>query len=215
MSQEQQQIQIKAHFERFPATVKGAFVIRCVDGDPHQVIIRGANVRSVGGGQLHPIDIHPVTLQAAPRADLFVPFEFGVMELGSGWYALECDVDVDGRSRTMTMDRGFAVPWSRSVVRRGAIPVGEKLSIADGPVVKVDHIDCGGDSVTVHFSSDEAVEVTLTADGEALPSLDSDFDGESGQGTARAYPLLKSHVMIAIEVSANGRGSASLELRLP
>ena len=48
---------IRAHFERFPATVKGAFVLRGADRDPHQVRDRGrAGRRSCSGAGSQPIE---------------------------------------------------------------------------------------------------------------------------------------------------------------
>jgi hypothetical protein len=207
------QVSIKAHYERFPATVKGAFVVRCIDGDPHQVIIRAARVVDVGGGSSRPIDMQSVMLQAAPRADLFVPFEFGVMELGAGWYELECEADIDGRAHAFHMQRRFAMPWPRASVRRGAVPVGKKLTLEGGPV-KVDHVDCGGESATVRYSAGAPVDLTLTADGSSLPVLETEFDEESGEGSATTYPLLKTYDELAIQ-ARRGAATAVLELRLP
>src|SRR5437016_4429997 len=68
------QISIRAHFERFPATIKGAFVVGCADRDPHQVVMKGARVVEVGIGEGRSIGLQPVTLQAAPKSDLFVRF---------------------------------------------------------------------------------------------------------------------------------------------
>src|SRR5205814_271448 len=148
------QVAIRAHFERFPATVKGAFVVQAVDGDPHQVVIRGARLVEASGGSDRAIELPRVTLQAAPRSDLFVPFEFGVTELPPGWYGLQVDVDVDGRPLTVEAGKRFAVAWPRSSVRRGALRVDGKLGADDGPAVSVDHVDCAGDSIRVHFAAD-------------------------------------------------------------
>ena len=48
-------ISVRARFERFPATVKGAFIIRGEDPDPHQVVFREARVVAIGGAHTHPI----------------------------------------------------------------------------------------------------------------------------------------------------------------
>ena len=37
MSEQEERVSIRAHYERFPATVKGAFVLRGSDRDPHLV----------------------------------------------------------------------------------------------------------------------------------------------------------------------------------
>jgi len=84
-----ERVSIRASFERFPATVKGAFVLRGADRNPHQVRIDAARVREFSGRGAVPIGLDPVTLDVAPNLDLFVPFEFGITELSAGWYGLE------------------------------------------------------------------------------------------------------------------------------
>ena len=113
----EERVSIRAHFERFPATVKGAFVLRGADRDPHQVRIVGARVREVAGGKGIPIGLEPATLDVAPNLDLFVPFEFPITELGAGWYGLECDVAVDGSPSSVQPGKRFAIPWPRATVR--------------------------------------------------------------------------------------------------
>ena len=211
------QVAIRAHFERFPATVKGAFVVQAVDGDPHQVVIRGARLVEAAGDSDRPIELPRVTLQAAPRSDLFVPFEFGVTELSAGWYGLEVDVDVDGRPLTVEAGKRFAVAWPRASVRRGAVPVDGKLGADDGPVVSIDRVDCSGDSIKVHFAADAMAELRLAADARPLPVLETEYDEGSGTGVATAYPLLKTDVMLRIELAGSSRGKAAgaLDVALP
>ena len=43
-------ISVRARFERFPATVKGAFIFRGEDANPHQVAVEGARVAGLGAG---------------------------------------------------------------------------------------------------------------------------------------------------------------------
>ena len=211
------QVAIRAHFERFPATVKGAFVVQAVDGDPHQVVIRGARLVEASGDSDRAIELPRVTLQAAPRSDLFVPFEFGVTELGPGWYGLQADVDVDGRPLTVEAGKHFAVAWPRASVRRGAVPVDGKLAADDGPVVSVDRVECSGDSIKVHFAADARVELKLAADVRPLPLLETEFDEATGTGVATAYPLLKTDAMLRIELAGHGRGKSAgtLDVALP
>lgn len=211
------QVAIRAHFERFPATVKGAFVVQAVDGDPHQVVIRGARLVEAAGDSDRAIELPRVTLQAAPRSDLFVPFEFGVTELSSGWYGLQVDVDVDGRPLTVEAGKRFAVPWPRASVRRGAVRVDGKLGADDGPVVSIDHVDCAGDSIKVHFVADARVELRLEADARPLPLLGTEYDEGSGAGVATAYPLLKSDGVLKIDLAARREGKAAdaLDVALP
>jgi hypothetical protein len=211
------QVAIRAHFERFPATVKGAFVVQAVDGDPHQVVIRGARLVEAAGDSDRAIELPRVTLQAAPRSDLFVPFEFGVTELTPGWYGLQVDVDVDGRPLTVEAGKHFAVAWPRASVRRGAVRVDGKIGADDGRLVSVDHVDCAGDSIKVHFVADAPVVLRLAAGARPLPLLGTEYDEDSGAGVAPAYPVLRSDAMLRIELADPGHGASAgaLDVALP
>lgn len=206
----QEQVSIRAHFERFPATVRGAFVLRGADRNPHQVQIRSASVREVGGSAGLPLDMPPITLDVAPNLDLFVPFEFPITELGSGWYGLECDVAIDGQPESVLPGRRFSVPWPRASVRRGTIAVRKTLRVENGPNVRIDQIDCGGDSSRVLYSAEKPAELRLTADGTRVPVLETAFEGERGR--VSAYPLMKTYAHLVIEVRG---GAGPLELPLP
>jgi hypothetical protein len=60
------------------------------------------------------------------------------------------------------------------------------------------------------------VTVKLTADGDRLEVLDSEVDEASGRIKLTAYPLLRSHGTLRIEVRGKARGAdAALELALP
>ena len=209
-----ERVSIRAHFERFPATVKGAFVLRGADGDPHQVRIEAARVREIGGRATQPIDLEAVTLDVAPNLDLFVPFEFPTTELSAGWYGLECDTAIDGVPESVRPPKRFAVPWPRASVRRGAVTVNKVAQIADGSKIKIEQIECGGDTVKVSYTATPPAPASLrlVADGAAVPELESEFDGETGRGRVTTYPVLRSQSRLAIEV----RGASSpVDVRLP
>jgi hypothetical protein len=211
-------VSVRASFERFPATVKGAFIIRGEDPDPHQVVFREARVVAIGGAQAHPIAMAAATLDVAPRRDVFIPFEMAVTDMDPGWYELECELDVDGRPRTFPGGRRFSVAWPRATVRRGQVEVGRGIDLSGGATVKVEQIDCGGDSIKVHVrvTPPEPVTVRLSADGGRLPVLESDFDGSTGRGKVVAYPLLRAHSTLRIDVRAPSRaGQGTLDVRLP
>ena len=53
-------ISVRARFERFPATVKGAFIFRGEDANPHQVVVGGARVSALGAGGSSPVPMAPV-----------------------------------------------------------------------------------------------------------------------------------------------------------
>ena len=209
-------VAIRAHLERFPATVKGALVLRSTDRDPHQVVIRGARVVELSNASTQPMDLQEATLDVAPKLDFFVPFEFPVTELAPGWYCLETDVEIDGIPHVVRPERRFAMAWPRATVRRGSVPVGERVALEGGPTVLVDRVECGGESISVHFAADppETVQWRLQADGRRLPVLGSELDDATGRGSATAYPLLKMQRSLRIEL-AHRRARAVLEVALP
>jgi hypothetical protein len=204
-------VAFRAHFERFPASVKGAFVLRAADGDPHQVRIEVAKVREVVGSAGRAIDVEPVTLDVAPNLDTFVPFEFALTELSGGWYTLECEVAVDGSPATVRPGERFSVPWPRATTRRGPIPLRRTAQVEDGPKVRLEQLECGGDAITLRYAAPAPVDVRLSADGARVPVLDVAFDEEGKAGSVTAYPLLKSQASLTIEV----KGAPTVEVALP
>jgi hypothetical protein len=205
------EISIRAHYERFPATIKGAFVLRGEGRDPRQVRIEDARVIEVSGGGSQAIAMESVTLEVAPHLDLFVPFEVPLTELGAGWYSLECDVVIDGVPDVVHPGDRFPVAWPRATVRRGPVPVGASLDVA-GDKVAIEQIDCAGDSIKIGFSATKAPTLKLTADGATVPVLDTEFDDASGRGKIVGYPLLKTQRALSIDASGAKR---PLEVRLP
>ncbi|MEO8475703.1 MAG: hypothetical protein ABI572_01480 [Actinomycetota bacterium] len=203
-------ISIRAHFERFPATVKGAFVLRGEGRDPRQVKIRAARVAELASGVARPLDIGPVTLDVAPHLDLFVPFEFPLTDLGPGWYGLECDVEIDGVAEVVHPGAPFSVPWPRATTRRGSVAVDKAIPAGRGKA-RIEALECGGDSIRIKYSADEAVAFVLTADGAPVAVIAQDFDHEAAHGVTTAYPLLRTQSTLAVEA----RGGGSLVVKLP
>jgi hypothetical protein len=202
-------IAIRAHYERFPATIKGAFVLRGEGRDPHQVRIEEARVAEAAGRGFQVIGIEPVMLEVAPHLDLFVPFEFSVAELEAGWYQLECDVFIDGVADLVRPGDRFPVAWPRASVRRGAVPVAAEVDTPAGSVT-FDQIDCGADSIKIAFSTSTPPFLKLSADGSPIPVLDVTFDEDTGRGRIVAYPLSKTARTLSIEL----KGAEPLEVPL-
>ncbi len=205
------EISIRAHYERFPATLKGAFVLRGEGRDPRQVRIEDARVIEVSGGGSQSIAMEPVTLEVAPHLDLFVPFEVPLTELGAGWYSLECDVVIDGVPDVVHPGDRFPVAWPRATVRRGPVPVGKSLDVS-GDTVAIDQIDCAGDSIKIGFTATKAPTLKLTADGATVPVLDVQFDDATGRGKIVGYPLMRTQRALSIDASGAKR---PLEVTLP
>ena len=204
-------VSVRARFERLPASIKGAFILRGEDADPHQVEFRSASIVGIGSDLRVPMPIAAVSLDAAPHRDVFVPFEAQIGELGPGWYTLEAELEVDGTEGAFDGGRRFAVAWPRATVRRGQVKIDRDVA-AGKATVRVEHLDLGGDSARLHLMSDGDVAVDLVADGERLPSLEVERDEAAGRVRVTTYPVLRSHRSVRIEI----RGAKEpLEVPLP
>lgn len=213
---ELERISVRTRFERFPATVKGAFIIRGEDPDPHQVVLRGSRVTSVDGRTVRPLSMGLATLDVAPHRDVFVPFELVVSDLDPGWYGFVCDVDVDGVPVSYPGDKRLVVAWPRATVRRGQIDIGRELPLGSATTVRIEQLECTGDSIKLHLSAGPPTRlaVKLSADGDQLEILRLEADETSGRVKVTAYPLLRSHYSLTIALK--GRGArASVVVPLP
>ncbi len=199
-------VAFRAVFERFPASIKGAFVLRGADGMPHQVRIDSATLAECAGRAVEPVPITAAVIEVAPTLDTFVPFEVPTMELGPGWYQLTCDVQIDGVPEVIRPGSRFVVAWPRSTVRRGSVRLDEKA----GEVLLIS-LDCMGDSVRIAYGAGSPPAVKLSVDGGPHPVLDVEHDGDLGAGRIVGYPVLRQQERMSIEV----RGHDPVVVALP
>jgi hypothetical protein len=210
-------VSLRARFERFPATVKGAFVVRGEDPDPHQIVFLRARVVRVPGSGGHEVPVSTVTLDVPPHRDLFVPFEFPIAEFEPGWYGLEADVEIDGGPRTMPGGKRFCVPWPRGTVRSASVRVDRTVEVG-GSKVSIDRCQSGAEGLSLkfHVQPPQPVTVRLFADGSRIDVVEQEVEPSSGKGIARAYPLLKSHEALRIEVGGGGgKDQPAAEIEVP
>jgi hypothetical protein len=199
-------VSVRAAYERFPVSVKGAFLLRGADGLPHQVRIESARATECSGRGSRAIGLEAMVLEVAPTLDTFVPFEVSTMDLAAGWYRLECALIVDGIPIVLHPGRPFAIAWPRSAVRRGTATIGKK---AGG--VALETLECVGDSLRVSFAADAVPALKLQMDGASHPVLEIEFDETSGQGRVVGYPALRSQHHLTIEI----KGTERVEVALP
>ncbi|HEX7247113.1 MAG TPA: hypothetical protein VF351_03330 [Actinomycetota bacterium] len=204
-------VSIRAHYERFPATLKGAFVLRGDDPDPHQVRIDAARVVELSGRAGQVMNVEAATLDVAPHLDLFVPFEVPLLDLEPGWYQLELDVAVDGDDGVVRPGDRFVVAWPRGSMRRGAASVGREIETGSVGVT-IEQVECATDSVRVTYQAPARAGLTVSVDDVTLSLIDEDYDADTGKGRVTTYPAPKSHSLLAI--SARGAAHA-LEISLP
>jgi hypothetical protein len=208
-------LSVRARFERFPATLKGAFIIRGEDRNPHQVVLGPARIVPVTGGEGRPIAIAESTLDIVPKQDVFVPFETGFTELEPGWYELECDIEVDGVRATYPGGKRFSVAWPRASTRRGSVRIGKDVKVGTTRVT-VEQLECAADHVTlsVRTTPPADVEIALAADGQPVPVVDVQRDDGGAVIKVTAYPIAKTADAARVDVTA-GDASASLDIPLP
>lgn len=212
------QVSLRTPFERFPATVKGAFVFRGEDRDPHQVKLMDVRlVRVPGGEPVRRLPVDPLTTTVPPRADVFVPFETSVADLAPGWYGFEVDAEVDGAPRTLAGDRRFSSAWPRGTMRSGVVRV-DRDALAGSHTVTVERLQCTPDGVVVRFAVRPPAQTTLSVragDGE-VDVLQVQVDQGTGDASAQAYPLPRRArtVTLLFDVGGpdGGRGEVSIGL---
>jgi hypothetical protein len=175
-----------------------------------------ANIVGIGLGVAVPMPMSGLTLDIVPHRDVFVPFEMPVTELDPGWYSMRCDLEVDGMPRSYDGGRRFSVPWPRATVRRGVVKVDRTVAVGDARVA-IEQLECGGDAVKLHLRVQPPGEVTvrLQADGDRLEVLETEFDEESGRAKVSAYPVMRSHDRLVIQLRGRGLGAeGTLEVSL-
>jgi len=141
-------IHVRTRFERFPASVKGAFVLQGADGNPHSARFVEASVARIPSGPKKPVPLEDRMLDVAPARDLFVPFEVSVSELVPSWYVIESSVEVDGWRSWPFASRPFTMPWPRAEVRRGTVAVGRPVTVK-GKAFVVERVEFGADMTAV------------------------------------------------------------------
>jgi hypothetical protein len=202
-------------FERFPASVRGAIVMRGVDPEPHQIRLELASVADPRGKSVRDVALDETVVDIAPRGEILVPFDIPFAGLEPGWYRVWAEVQVDGQRRVRGPDRGkrFLVPWPGDQVRRGPVDAGLEL----GGGVAIRRLECRPDRATVrwHAPSGEPGELRVIAEGERLPEIGASVDEASGDRGTVVYPILKHHRSLTFELQGPGRSGRTGTLDLP
>ena len=105
----------------------------------------------------------------------------------------------------------FPIAWPRATVRRGSVTVGKAVAAGSGKV-RIEQVDCGGDSIKVTYAADEPVPLKLTVDGTVVAQLADSFDPATGTGKVVAYPVLKVHERLQIDVKGS---PGPVDVKLP
>ncbi|HEX2266975.1 MAG TPA: hypothetical protein VHI97_02070, partial [Actinomycetota bacterium] len=222
----------------FPAAVKGAFVVRGADGNPHVVRVEWARVARFPSGPATPFPAEERILDANPIRDLFVPFEAPVLDLQPGWYVIESSVQVDGAGSWVFASRPFSIPWPRSEIRRGTIPLGKGVAAGDQRFglervelsanwsaviwkpVRGGRAEKGGEDPVEATEAPEATGI-LVADGEELEVVPDEAVGipqlrSAVERRTVSYPVRRSSRSLAVMMRLpSGNESEPISVPLP
>ncbi len=225
---------VKTRFERFPVSIKGAFVLRGGDGDPHAVTFDWARVARIPTGPAKPVTLEDRQLDVAPNRDLFVPFEVPVADMEPSWYVVESSLRVDGGRSFGYSGRPFTIPWPRSDVRRGTIHVAKAVRAGDQSF-HVARVELGWDAAAVLWlpprggegaSIDGQPEIearaVLTADGTDLEELPDQTPSRlaepraAGERRTLTYPVMRSTRSLHVSMRVpSGETGGHLALQIP
>jgi hypothetical protein len=227
-------VRVQTRFERFPASIKGAFVLRGGDGDPHAVTFDWARVVRIPSGPARPIALEDRQLDVAPTRDLFVPFEVPVAEMEPSWYVVESSLRVDGGRSYAYTGRPFTIPWPRNDVRRGTIHLSKTIRAGDA-AFHVGRVELGWDSAAILWQPKEAGEsaerktdagtgprALLIADGAELEELPdqagSKVSEPRGPQERRSvsYPVMRSARSLRVVIRLpSGKSSEPVVIQVP
>ena len=226
-------VSVDAVFERFPASVRGAVVVRGADRDPHQVRLTEARVveASAPAKPVLALGLGEVTVDVAPKGRVMIPFEVPFAELDPGWYAVRAEVEIDGHERLRgpeDPERRFCVQWPSGVVRRGGIEAGVRIKVPGSDGALIDRLVCGAESAAVHWrhapgepDGPEFPELKVGAPSRRLPVLTDEFEFGTGRRVTTVYPVLKEDRRLTFTLERRlrpgkpaQRGAWSVDLRL-
>ena len=217
---------VQTRYDRFPATVKGAFVLRGGDANPHLVRVIRAGIEPVSGGEARDIAMGHVDVDVAPGRDLFVPFEAGIAELDPGWYVIAAEMRVDGSAPLRSSSRPFSVAWPRGEVRTGSVSLDESVRVGDA-ALRIDRAELKSDRVILVWkpegapddetaAADVEVRVEVSADGRALAAVPRAPGSEPKPGEQRSVHYPAPHGAAALElVFVSPAGDRSEIVRAP
>lgn len=214
--QEAAPVSVDVVFDRFPASVRGAVVVRGLDSEPHQIRIIGAAVVMAHDPRraVHPVAVDPATVDVAPHREVLVPFDVPFAELSPGWYCVVADVQVDGSARLRGPQGGgkrFGVPWSSEEVRRIDLKPNLKL----GPAV-IERVQSKPDRTEIRWrlTGSEKAELRVSAGSRRLPVVETVDDPRTAGRLSVAHPIPKRTEQLTFELAEKGRGKASATLDL-
>ena len=213
-------VSVDVVYERFPASIRGALVVRGSDSNPHQIVLASADLREAvtPSRRAQPLELGAVTVDIVPRGEVLIPFEVPFIGLDPGWYAVAAEVVVDGQVRVkgpVAGPRPFVVGWPTGTVRRGSIELDLPIPVPGSDGAVIERVDCKADSAVVrwrHAPADdpeqrEFDDLRVTAGRRRLPVVTDTFDPATGARTTTVYPVLRSDARLGFALGRGGRGA--------
>jgi hypothetical protein len=207
-------VSVDTVFDRFPASVRGAVVVRALDREPHQIRLVGAEVVPAHdlARSVQAVAADRATVDVAPHREVLIPFDVPFAGLDPGWYCVVAEVEVDGRSRLRGPDGGgkrFVVPWPSAEVRRADL----RLNLEVGGAV-IERVELKSDRTAVRWRPPADVpnaRLRLRLGTRRLPVVEESDDREVRSTVA--HPVPKRATRLDLEVAAGTRrASATLDL---
>ena len=203
-------VSVDTVFDRFPASVRGAVVVRALDREPHQIRLIGAEVVAAHdlGRTIQPVSAEHATVDVAPHREVLIPFDVPFAGLGPGWYCVVAEVEVDGGAHLRGPEDGgkrFVVPWPSAEVRRGDLRPGLEVG---GAVIE--RVELKADRTAVRWrppADAPDANLRLRLGTRRLPVVE--VTEERGIRTTVAHPVPKRATQLDLEVAAGRRRAAT------
>ena len=108
LTDDERPVRVDVVFDRFPASVRGAIVVRALDREPHQIKLVGADVVEAEppSRPVRSVAVDEAVVDVAPHGEVLIPFDIPFADLDRGSYRVRAEVLVDGATRISGPDDG-------------------------------------------------------------------------------------------------------------
>jgi hypothetical protein len=203
-------------FDRFPASVRGAVVVRALDREPHQIRLLGVRVVQAHdvSREVHRAAVGETTIDVAPHKEVLLPFDVPFSEVGPGWFCVVADIEVDGAAKLTGPEGGgkrFGVPWPAEEIRR----IDLKPDLDLGGAV-IERIQSKVDRTEVRWRPPKDAphaNLRVSVGNRRLPVAEITDDPRTGVRTTVAHPISGKAERLTLElVGGAGKPSATIDL---